>query len=274
MSELIVFAAFLSFVIFFISGQNRKYAAIAGWCCIVLNLWSELPALFLEANFLYPVLALLSLPFLVITTGYLLHNDPVILRFSRSAAITTLIYVPFSVVQPLHDLLITAVVGQALGLITLLGHHPLLYDWDVITENGFYNQIILACTGISAIALLLGIAFGSPALSVRQIIGSILLVVPVIWVLNLLRVAIVFIAVSDTWFAGFPDPRPGAIADANFFWAHNVFAEPLGILVLFLLVRILIRIMPDLSAFAQDLIDNYWRALCRFTSTVRHQCRH
>jgi archaeosortase A (PGF-CTERM-specific) len=274
MSEFLVFAAFLSFVIFFALGQNRKYAAVAGWCCIVLNLWSELPAFFLEDNFLYPVLALLSLPFLAITTGSLLHNDPAILRLSRSAAIATLIYVPFAVVQPLHDLLIRTVVGQALTLITVLGHHPQLYAWDVITENGFYNQIILGCTGIFAIAMLLGIAFGSLVLSKRQILASFLLVVPVIWILNLLRVSIVFIAVSDAWFAGFPDPRPGATVDANFFWAHNVFAELLAILVLLLLVRGLIWIIPGLSAFARDLVISYREVLCQFTGTVRDQFRH
>jgi archaeosortase A (PGF-CTERM-specific) len=270
MSELIVFAAFLSFVIFFVSGQNRKYAAIAGWCGIVLNLLSELPAFIQEDNFLYPMLALLSLPFLVITIGYLLQDNPVILRLSRSAAIATLIYVPFAVVQPLHDLLILTVVGQALSFITVLGHHPQLYAWDVITENGFYNQIILGCTGIFAIAMLLGIALGSPSLSLRQILGSILLVVPVIWILNLIRVSIVFIAVSDAWFAAFPDPRPGAVADANFFWAHNVFAEPLAILFLFLLVWILIRIIPELSVFARALTEKYREALSQFSYRFRH----
>jgi archaeosortase A (PGF-CTERM-specific) len=196
MSELLVLAAFLSFIIFFAPGRNRKYAAVAGWSFIVLNLWSELPALFQEANFLYPVLALLSIPFLVITTGYLLHDDPVSLRLSRSAAIATLIYVPFAVVQPLHDLLIVTVVGQALAFMTLLGHHPQVYAWDVITENGFYNQIILGCTGIFPIAMLLGIALGSPALSPRQIFRSSLLVVAVIWILNLLRVSFVFIEIG------------------------------------------------------------------------------
>jgi archaeosortase A (PGF-CTERM-specific) len=274
MSELLVFAAFLSFLIFFAPWQNRKYAAVAGWSFIVLNLWSELPALFLEANFLYPVLALLSVPFLVIITGCLLHNDPVIFRLSRSAAIATFIYVPFAVVQPLHDLLIMTVVSQALAFITLLGHHPQLYAWDVVTENGFYNQIILGCTGIFAIAMLLGIALGSQALSSRQIFYSSLLVVPVIWILNLLRVSIVFIAVSDAWFAGFPDPRPGATSDANFFWAHNVFAEPIAIVVLFLLVRALIWIIPDLSAFARNLADRSMGALSRFAGTVQHHFRH
>jgi archaeosortase A (PGF-CTERM-specific) len=255
MSDLLVIAAFIAFLVFFIAGRYRKYAAIAGWACIVLNLWSELPAFFRENNFLYPALALLALPFFAITTEYLLREDPVILQLSRTAAIATIIWVPFAFIPVLHDALIAVVVTLASGIIIALGHHPQMVAWDVIAENGFANQIILGCTGIMAIAMMLGVVFGEKDLSGWQAVLSFLLVVPAIFLLNLLRVSVVFIAVSDKWFAGFPDPT--GTGDANFFWAHNVVAEGLAVIFLLVLVRVLARIIPRLGIFARALSTVY-----------------
>ena len=265
MSDLLVLCAFLAFALFLIARQ--QYAALFGWACIVLNLWSEVPAFLREDNFLYPALAILSLPFFAITAGRLLKKDPVVLQLSRTAAIATIVYVPFALVPFLHDALIAVVVTLAYGLITALGHHPQLYAWDVIAENAFANQIILGCTGILAIAMMLGVVFGERGLSLRQAVLSFLIVVPAIFLLNLLRVAIVFIAVSDTWFAGFPDPTGSG--DANFFWAHNVIAEGLAVLFLLFLVWALVRIIPSLGVFARALAGVYRDRLRRLIVPVQ-----
>jgi archaeosortase A len=254
MSDLLILCAFLSFTLFLFSRQH-PHAATAGWVCIVLNLWSEIPAFIREGNFLYPALALLALPFLIITIERLIRKDPVVLRLSRIAAIATLIYVPFALVPPLRDSLISLVVTLAFGLITAFGHHPQQLAWDMMGEKAFVNQIILGCTGITAIAMMLGVAFGEEHLTPRQGMLAFLLIVPPVFFLNLLRVAVVFIAVSDTWFAGFPDPT--GTGDANFFWAHNVVAEGLAVIFLLLLVWALCRIIPSLGDFARALVRVY-----------------
>jgi len=270
MSDFLVLCAFLSFATFLLARQH-KYAAVSGWACIVLNLWSELPAFLNEDNFLYPLLALLSLPFLAVTAERLLRADPVILQLSRAAAIATIIYIPFALVPPLHDALISGVVTLASGLITALGHTPHMAAWDIIAEKAFYNQIILGCTGITAIALVLGIVSGEKNLSLREAVPAFLIVIPSIFILNLLRVSIVFIAVSDTWFASFPDPT--GTGDANFFWAHNVIAEGMAVLFLLALAWGLVRIIPDLGVFARDLVGVYRDSLLGLMNTVRDGIR-
>ncbi|MDD1683655.1 MAG: archaeosortase A [Methanoregula sp.] len=258
MSDLLVLCAFLSFAVFLLVRQQR-YAATAGWACMVFNLWSEMPAFLREDNFLYPALAVLSLPFLAITAERLQKKDPVVLQLSRTAAIATLIYVPFALVPVLHDGLISIVVTLAFGLITALGHHPQMVAWDVMAEHAFANQIILGCTGIMAVAMMLGVVFGEKDLTLRQALLSFLLVVPAIFLLNLLRVAVVFIAVSDRWFAGFPDPT--GTGSADFFWAHNVIAETLAVLFLLVLLRALARIIPRLGIFFRALWNVYFGRL-------------
>jgi archaeosortase A (PGF-CTERM-specific) len=267
MSDLIVLCAFLSFAVFLVA-RGQKFAALAGWACIVVNLWSELPAFLKEDNFLYPVLSLLSVPFLAITADRLLRSDPVVLQLSRTAAIATIICVPFALVPLLRDALISLVVTLAFGLITALGHSPHLVAWDIIAENAFYNQIILGCTGITAISLMLGVVFGEKNLSWRHAVLAFLLVVPTIFILNLLRVVMVFIAVSDTWFASFPDPT--GTGDANFFWAHNVIAEGLAVLFLLALTWGLVRIIPDLGVFARRLVGLYRDSLRELMNAVRN----
>lgn len=266
MSDLLVIAAFVLFLLFFAVGRYKKHVAIAGWACIVLNLWSELPAYLREDNFLYPALAVLSLPFLAITVERLLQKDPLVLRLSRTAAIATLIFVPFALVPVLHGGLITIVVTLVFGIITALGHHPVLLDWDIIRENAFAVQIIPGCTGILAISLMLGVVFGEDDLTLRQAVLSFLVVVPSIFLLNLLRVAVVFIAVSDTWFASFPDPT--GTGDANFFWTHNVIAEGLAVVFLLALVWALVRIIPGLGTSARALAGVYLGRLRMLTALV------
>lgn len=255
MSDLLVTAAFVAFLAFLAAGRYRTLPAIAGWGCIILNLWSEVPALFVEDNFLYPLLALLALPFLAITIERLIREDPIVLQLTRTAAIAAIVYTPFTLVSFLHDALVAFVVTLAFALITFLGHHPIIVSWDVIAENGFYNQIILGCTGIMAIAMMLGLVFGERSLTRRQAVLGFLFVVFPIFILNLLRVVVIFIAISDTWFAGFPDPT--GTGDPNFFWSHNVFAEGLAILFLLILVLALARVIPRLNTFARDLWSVY-----------------
>ena len=255
MSDILILAVFLSFVVFLAVPGPGKFAAAAGWCFIVLNLWSEMPALLQEKNFLYPSLALLSLPFLAITVLSLVREDPAAMQLSRTAAVASVIFAPFALIPVVRDTLVSLIIGQVFLLVTALGYQPVMPVWDLIVMNGFPMQLVLTCTGIFPIAMMLGVAYGAPGLSRKQAICSFLLVVPVIFVLNLLRVVAVFIAVSDRWFSSFPDPT--GTGDGSFFWAHNVFAEGLAIMVVLGLLYGLFRINPGLATFGRELGRTY-----------------
>ena len=258
MSEILIFAAFLLFGISLFAGRQKKYAAIGGWTFIVINLSSEVTAYIKAENFLYPLLASVSIPFLALTVRFLLRDDPLVLQISRTAAIATIIYMPFAIIPVLHDALIQAVVNQAFWIILALGHHPQMPAWNIITENGFANQIILGCTGITALSIMLGIAAAVPNLSRKQGIVAFFLAGPLIYLLNLLRVAIVFIAVSDAWFWFLPDLSGNTgFRAADFFWAHNVFAEALAIIALLAITLGMFRIIPALAVAARGLVDLY-----------------
>jgi archaeosortase A (PGF-CTERM-specific) len=253
MIEYLVLISCIGFLAFLIPGRHKKYAAIIGWIFIVLFLFAELPYYFSINNFLYPVIAALSVPFLYITIKYLLKDDYRLVQLSRAAAVAFLIYAPFEYIPALGDWLIDIVVGQVVWLLTAL-HYPVsLADWNIITRNGYRVEIILACTGIQSIAIMLGVAAAVPT-TVRQKIYAFLLVVPTIYILNLLRNVFVIIAYTEQIFPFYPEiAGNGEMGYESFFWAHNVIAELLALVFLVLIAYGLFRIIPKLGNYAEEL---------------------
>lgn len=95
MIEYLVLLSCAGFLAFLVPGRHRKYAAITGWTFIVLTLFAMLPEFFKEYNFMYPLIAAMSVPFLVITAKYLLAEDERVIHLTRAAAVSFLIYAPF-----------------------------------------------------------------------------------------------------------------------------------------------------------------------------------
>jgi archaeosortase A (PGF-CTERM-specific) len=251
----------IGFLAFLIPGRFRKYPAIVGWTCMVLFLFAELPYYFSINNFLYPVMAVLSVPFLIITVKCLLIDDRTVISLSRAAAVAFLIYAPFEFIPVLGDWLIGIVVGQVVFLLDTLGHTVTLTDWNIIARNSLRVEIILACTGIQSIAIMLGVAAAVPT-TARQKVLAFLLIAPTIYVLNLLRNVFVIMAYTDQWFPYLPDiAGNGEFGYESFFWAHNVIAELLALVLLIAIAFGLFRIIPALGDFADDVYRTYYREI-------------
>jgi len=280
MIEYLVLLSCAGFLAFLIPGPHRIYAAIVGWVFIVLTLFAMLPEFFKEYNFMYPLIAAMSVPFLVITVKYLLAGDERVIHLSRAAAVAFLIYAPFGFTQVplfawLGDQLISMVVGQVIWILDLL-HYPVMLTCmdpvtervldptvcagllkDTITQNGYSVQIILGCTGIQSIAILLGVAAAVPT-TLRQKIYAFLIIAPTIYILNLFRNAFVIIAYTEQWFPYYPEiAGNGEVGYESFFWAHNVIMELLALVILVILAYWLFTLIPRLGQFADDLYRLY-----------------
>jgi len=258
MIEYLVLISCIGFLAFLIPGRHRKYAAIAGWVFIVLSLFGTLPEYFAENNFLYPVMAALSVPFLYVTIKHLLAEDPRIMHLSRAAAVAFLIYAPFEYLPMAGDWLISFVVGQVVWLLHLFNYPVSLDAWNIIAQHGFRVEIILACTGIQSIAIMLGVAAAVPT-TLRQKCYAFLLVAPTIYILNLFRNVFVIMAYTSQWFPYYPEiAGNGEIGYESFFWAHNVIAEILALIILILIAYGLFTLIPRLGAFADELFQLYY----------------
>ena len=261
MIEFLVLISCIGFLAFLLPGRHRKYAAIIGWTFIVLALFVQLPYYFSLNNFLYPIMAALSVPFLVITALHLHAGDPRVMHLSRAAAVAFLIYAPFEYIPALGDWLIGIVVGQVVLILDALQYPVTLPEWNIILRNSFRVEIILACTGIQSIAIMLGVAAAVPT-TIRQKILSFLIIAPTIYILNLLRNVFVIIAYTGQWFPYYPSiASNGEFGYESFFWAHNVIAELLALVFLVIIAYGLFSIIPGLGKFADELYQLYSREI-------------
>ncbi|MDD1665507.1 MAG: archaeosortase A [Methanomicrobiales archaeon] len=257
MIEYLVLASGIFFLAFLIPWGGRKYAAILGWAAMVLFLIAEIPYYISQNNILYPTLAILALPFLLMTSQRLLSEDRSILALSRASAVAFLIYAPFAYLSPLGDYLIGVVTGQVITLIDAAGSPASLLAWNLIGRNGFRIEIILACTGIQSMAIMLGVA-GAVRTSSWQKVAAFLLVVPTIYILNLLRNVFVIIAYTNQWFPYLPRiASNGEWGYESFFWAHNIMAEGGALVALIAIAYGLFVLIPDLGVWAGNLYSIY-----------------
>lgn len=273
MIEYLVLASGISFLAFLIPWEGRRYAAILGWTAMVLFLIAEIPYYLSQNNILYPTLAILSIPFLLVTSRRLLREDKSILALSRASAVAFLIYAPFAYLPPLGDFLIGVVTGQVISLVDAISRPATLLAWNLIGRNGFRIEIILACTGIQSMAIMLGVA-GAVKTTIRQKVAAFLLVMPTIYILNLIRNAFVIIAYTDQWFPYLPGiASNGEWGYESFFWAHNIMAEGGALIALIAIAYGLFVFIPDLGAWAGDLYSVYSQDVAGLIQRIRTAIR-
>jgi len=269
MIEYLVLISCLGFLTSLIPGRHRKYAAIIGWIFIVVYLYADLPEYFSEDNFLYPLMAVLSIPFLLITIRFLLQENSAVMHLTRAAAVAFLIYAPFTYIPAVGNLLISAVVTQVLWLLQWFNYPVHMEAWNIIAQNGFRVEIILACTGIQSIAIMLGVGAAVPT-TIRQKISAFLIVAPTIYILNLFRNVFVIMAYTGQWFPYWTEiAGNGEVGYESFFWAHNVIAESLALVALIIIAFGLFTIIPQLGAFADELFQLYYGEIIREIDLVK-----
>ena len=268
----LTFVSFLFFIISLIKSPYRSYTAAIAWVSLIALIIAEIPYWISVSNYVYPTFAVFLLLFLYITLRVLFGSDTqkkdLVFQLTRAAGVAFIVYAPFAFYEPLGNWFIAQVVTQTSVLLALFGHPTELFSWNTFRGNGYRVEIILACTGIQAIAIMLGVACAVKT-TLRQKIIAVLMIISPIYVLNLLRNTGVVIAYTEQWFPYFQEyvggHEPGF---ASFFWAHNVIAEGLAFLFLILLSYGLFRLIPTLADFAIDLLNMYRSEAVALTSKL------
>ena len=166
------------------------------------------------------------------------------------SALASLFYFPFALNGYLNRAIIETVTVQTAILANLLGIPIQVYDWNLLTLEGRFVEIILACTGIESMSLFAGAVLGVKADTVRKV-KALVVSVPVIYVLNLFRNTFI---IAIYGYSVFGDP------DTSFFVAHNIVSKFGATLALIAISLAVFRIMPELA----DLIFRLYEALKSF----------
>lgn len=257
MFEFLIPVSCLFFLLALFPGIHREYAGILAWTTIIIVFIGGLPSWIEESNILYPVMAVLSIPFLLITIRLLLRKNIAVLSLTRAAGVAFIIYAPFAFIEEVGNALISLVVSHTRYVLDLIGYQVDILLWNTFQSGIFRVEIILACTGIQAIAIMLGVASAVPT-TIKQKVLAFLLIAPVIYILNLFRNAGVIMAYTSQFFSFLPDISGNPeIGYSSFFWAHNILAEGVALIFLIALAYSLFRLIPTLGDFAGNLVGTY-----------------
>lgn len=277
-------AALLLFILFFFPTKVKKYFGIGAWVMLISGLFCLFPELIAEGNILYPILLVFSLVLLYIGIRRLLKEDAAMISFTKMGAVFSILYVPFLIIKPLGNLLIGSVVYWIRVVFDAVGFKYYMIDpshpysdhffnffFSMPTSNvnflfnghtyypsysgGFGDEIVLGCTGITAIALLIAIVTITNTTWIKKILLS-LLIAGVIYVVNVFRNVFVIEAYFDQWFPWFEEwfsgyDWPGY---ASFFWSHNVICEGAAFLIIVILALILFKAAPNLLNTFRDIV--------------------
>ena len=187
---------------------------------------------------------------------------------TRAVAIMGLIYLPFEAITFVRSNSIEMVAYHVEWLLRAVGVEPtvitgpdgLRSTFVFFAEDGhrLTTRVILACTGIGSISIVAGLTLAVDAAPWRKALG-VGLAVPVIYGLNVLRVAFIALAHGFQWFAHLKGPifLLFGIEDpylVSYIVADRVLSQSASVVVLVLITLGLLRLVPGLATIVEDVL--------------------
>ncbi|WP_424359901.1 archaeosortase A [Methanocella sp. MCL-LM] len=240
--------------------KNGYYIAAVGWVLFGLRWGLSTPYFYFEeANILYTVLCLLSVPLTLYAAFIMIKfQRESLMVITRSVAISCVFYAPFAFLPWLSNWLIGVTTSLTMASLTALGYPAVRQGLDLIYLNGQVVQIILACTAIQSIAIFIGVVF-CMKVEPERMLKAFLVSVPVIYILNLIRDVFVVASFGNQWFQIMPETvmqwsgKPAEFT--SFFWAHNVLAELGSLIALVVISYAVLSMMPELLDYLRDVLS-------------------
>ena len=266
----IVVAAFVATAITEQYDRDRARLVGAGAWAVFAAFWLALVPHFAfeQMSIIEGILSAVAVP-ASLYTGYLLFRGrDSLLVLSRSVAVMGAIYLPFSTVPWLAEPLVEVTTRQINWGIRQLGYAPEVTIGETGMRNTFVfhtdgriykTAIVLACTGLGSITIFVGLVAAVRASLTRKL-RTLAVVVPIIWVLNIVRNVFIALAQGKQWFAGvYPEvvlTLFGAESEylVSFLWADRVIAQSLSVVALVGLTWLVVRELPELSVVFEDVI--------------------
>jgi archaeosortase A (PGF-CTERM-specific) len=172
----------------------------------------------------------------------------VLFSLSRAASVSGLIYFLFADVELFNNGIISLVTNQTIWVAKRWGFPVTQVAWNQLAINGLAVEIILACTAIESIALFTGIISSATGAPLKQKFRAFMISVPVIYILNLIRVSFTASAYGFGWF-GTPDE--------SFHISEHFITKAGSLLALLLVSYTVLKTLPEVS----DMIDGIFKTM-------------
>ncbi|MFZ3169992.1 MAG: archaeosortase A [Candidatus Methanoperedens sp.] len=232
------------------SFNSRFIFAGSGWIFLAIY-WSGQIGGYIElkdyVNIILVIAAAFASLFIAHITFQAKNNNykgdyEVFISLSRAASIGGLIYFLFAEVELLNTWIISTVAGQGTWLIGKFDILVTNVAWNQLAVNGLDVEIILACTAIESIALFSGIISSATGATVARKLQAFMISVPVIYLLNIIRVSFTASAYGLSWF-GTPDE--------SFHISEHFITKAGSLLALFIISYMVMKTLPEVT----DMID-------------------
>lgn len=246
-----------------------KRAAVAAWILFAV-FWAALVPhfVFVQRSIIEGLLSIAAVP-ASLYVGYLIWTEQRdFSTITRAVAIMGLIYLPFETIPLIRAVAIETVTRHVEVFLHTLGYNPTVQQgvdglrstFLFVGPDGhkFTTRVLLACTGIGSAATVSGLVMALDA-PLRRRLAGVTIVVPIIYALNVLRVAFIALAHGNQWFVGWEDPvfllfgtnNPNMV---SFLIADRVLAQSVSVVVLVAMTLGLLRLLPELSVVIEDVL--------------------
>ena len=255
-------------------GVSMRRAGVAGWGLFTAFWAITALAYLLDARYLLGTIGLATVV-VAAYAGVLVHaGRPEGTRLTVAFTVMGLLFVPYEWLEPVHRAALDAVTAAtawglgAIGLDPIVLTGPAGYS-NVIAFPGIplshAVSIVSACSGISAVALFVGLIAATDATLRRRAVAA-LGIAAIIYLLNLVRTVFVAGALGGQWFsfAAGPVGAIWGVSDpemVSYYLAEYVVAQVLVVLVLLAVYRQYARVFPELQSLVGGLTSRFVSAL-------------
>lgn len=269
LAVLVILLFALSVVLDYTNHSLTRHAHTASWSVFAL-FWANLIEHFLlvKLSAIEGILTIAAVPACLLVAYHTHTNTRSYTHITKAILVMALIYFPVVAVTPLQQALIETVANQVNFILTTLGYDPTIIPDEHGFESTFqfYYQdrrylttVLLACTGLGSTAIVLGLISATPA-TLTQKLTATAITVPIIWVLNLVRVTFITLAQSFQWFQIGVDffVATGIVTDphsVSFLIADRILAQSLSVVALIAIVFGLLKIIPELTVVLNEVTE-------------------
>lgn len=265
-----VVAAFLLAAVASTRDERVERLITAGAWVVFAVFWGALVPHFAltQRSIIEGALSALAVP-LSLYVAYLVWQDRRSFRIlTRGVAFMGLVYLPFQTITVLEQNAIEMTARHTELLINAFGYSPPLVDSEqgyrqiiVFTApdgHRFTTRVVLACTGIGSISIVAGLVAAVRAPMTRRL-QAVAVAVPVIYGLNIVRVAFIAMAHGNQWFTGWETVAFALFQTTNqnmvsYLVADRMIAQSLSVVALVGLTLVLLRIVPELGSVVEDVL--------------------
>jgi len=262
MPNILLTLSLISFVLFLAPSDLKKYFAAFGWLFLALSFFEMTTRYVTDNEFVYPFIALLSVPMFYITIKHSVMKNKTAFQMTSVAAIAFIIYSIVAFINPVSEWMIASLVDNTVFALTAIGHPAAASGWDTIISNGYSIIITVSCTPIVGIAVMIGLATGVGGNNRQKLLASLFAVLSLV-TLNIIRLIFVVVAYSEQWFPYFFDSvANGYPGYESFYWAHNVIGRiSFTLLGIIIVGGGLILFIPSIRDFYSEILRFYFREL-------------